>query len=358
MAYGTLGVLDTLASSQQTIAQYGEDNAFNDINRDLEIHNRILEESISGLGLVEMSTDRQRRYGGTSQGVMVKKDEYGKSDAQKVTAGSTVGFPLELFDYTVQWNKKFMENATMGELVANFTAAKAAHRKRVQNEMIRALTGPTNYTFDDHLVDQVDLAVKRLVNADSAPIPLGPNGESFTASSHTHYLARVSTLAGSDITGAINTVIEHHSTGKPMLLINRANEAAVRALNAAGEFLAYQPVSIMPADNTARAVGVQPGAPLDNRAIGIWGTSDTEVWVKPWVPANYMIAYVAGSPAPLVMRTRRPGSGGLMVAAESELHPLRSETLESEFGFGVWTRTNGAVLYVGGTTYTAPTIAA
>ena len=58
MAYGTLGVLDTLASSQQTIAQYGEDNAFNDINRDLEIHNRILEESISGLGLVEMSTDR------------------------------------------------------------------------------------------------------------------------------------------------------------------------------------------------------------------------------------------------------------------------------------------------------------
>jgi hypothetical protein len=357
MAYGTLSVLDTLASSQQTIAQYGEDRAFADIQNALEIHNRILEGSM--MGLVERTTDRQRRYGGASTTTMAKKDEFGRSDAQKVTAGSNVGFPLELFDYSVQWTRKFMENATTAELAAQFTAAQDAHRTRVQNELLRALTGPTNYTFTDHLVDHVDLAVKRLLNADSAPIPLGPNGESFTASTHTHYLARVSTLAASDITGAINTVIEHHAIGQPMLYINRANEAAVRAFTGAGEFLAYQPVTIQPADNVARAMGgTLPGAPLDNRAIGIWGTSNTEVWVKPWIPANYMFAFVMGAPPPLVFRTRNAGGGGLVVAAEDEAHPLRARTLESEFGFGVWTRTNGAVLYVGGTSYTAPTIAA
>jgi hypothetical protein len=355
--FGTLGTLDTLASSQQTIAQYGEDNAWSDINRALEIHNRILNSSM--MGLVERTTDRQRRYGGAASGVMVKKDEWGRSDAQKVSAGVTVGFPLELFDYSVQWNRKFMENAVASELAAQFTAAADAHRSRMQNEMLRALMVPTNYTFDDHLVDHVDLAVKRLVNADSAAIPLGPNGEEFDGATHTHYLARVSTLAASDITGAINTVIEHHSVGQPKLYINRANEAAVRAFTGAGEFLAYQPVSIMPSDNTARAVGGPlPGAPLDNRPIGIWGTSNTEVWVKPWIPANYMFAYVSGSPAPLVLRTRTAGGGGLTVAAEDEHYPLRARTLESEFGFGVWTRTNGAVLYVGGTSYTAPTIAA
>lgn len=357
MSFGTLSVLDTLASSQQTIAQYGEDNAFSDINRALEIHNGILENSM--VGLVERTTERQRRYGGSSLMTMAKKDEYGRSDAQKVSAGSNVGFPLELFDVSVQWTRKFMENATTAELAAQFTAAADGHRTRVQNEMVRALFSPTNYTHTDYLVDHVDLAVKRLVNADSAPIPLGPNGESFTASSHTHYLARVSTLAASDITGLVNTVIEHHAIGRPMLYINRANEAALRAFNGAGEFLAYQPVSIMPADNVARPTGpALPGAPLDNRPIGVWGTSNTEVWVKPWIPANYMFAYVAGSPAPLVLRTRNAGGGGLVVAAEDEHYPLRARTLESEFGFGAWTRTNGAVLYVGGTSYTAPTIAA
>src|SRR5688572_25095833 len=128
MMLGTLGTLDTLASSQQTIAQYGEDNAFADIERAREIHNRILENSM--MGLVERSTDRQRRYGGAASGVMVKKDEWGRSDAQKVSAGVTVGFPLELFDYSVQWNRKFMENATTAELAAQFTAAADAHRTR------------------------------------------------------------------------------------------------------------------------------------------------------------------------------------------------------------------------------------
>jgi hypothetical protein len=46
-----------------------------------------------------------------------------------------------------------------------------------------ALFNPTNYTADDYLGDhrtQPIIAVKRLVNADSMPIPPGPNGEIFT----------------------------------------------------------------------------------------------------------------------------------------------------------------------------------
>jgi hypothetical protein len=46
----------------------------------------------------------------------------------------------------------------------------------------------------------------------------------------------------------------------------------------------------------------------------------------------------------------------LQIGAEDEAYPLRAQTLEAEFGVGVWTRTNGAVLYVGGTSYVIPTI--
>jgi hypothetical protein len=355
MSFGTLGTLDTLASSQQTIAQYGEDRAFSDIQRSLEIDNRILMESMSPL--VERTTDRQRRYGGTANMTMQEVDEFGRSDAQKVAAGVTVGFPLRLFDISVQWNRKFFQNATAAELAAQMTAAQASYRRKVLLEMKKALFNPMNYTFEDALVDHVDLSVKRLVNADSAAIPLGPNGGTFDGATHTHYIARVSTLAATDIDAVINTVIEHHAEGRPMLYINRASESAVRGFNSAGQFLAYQPVTIQPSDDSIRARGgTLAGTPIDNRAIGIWGTSNTEVWVKPWVPANYMFAWVAGAPAPLVFRTRNAGGGGLTVAADDELHPLRAETLEAEFGFGVWTRTNGAVLYTGGTSYTAPTL--
>jgi hypothetical protein len=56
------------------------------------------------------------------------------------------------------------------------------------------------------------------------------------------------------------------------------------------------------------------------------------------------------------MRERRPGSFMLTLMAEDERHPLRARAWEAEYGFGVWTRTNGAVLYTGGTSYVSPTI--
>ncbi|MCA1609033.1 MAG: hypothetical protein LC730_06205, partial [Acidobacteria bacterium] len=94
MAYGTLSVLDTLAASQQTIAAYGEDNAFRDIELARNAHNSILRESI--MDIVDITTDRQRRYGGLAEGTMEEVDEFGRSDAQKIAAGVTVGFPMRL----------------------------------------------------------------------------------------------------------------------------------------------------------------------------------------------------------------------------------------------------------------------
>ena len=63
-----------------------------------------------------------------------------------------------------------------------------------------------------------------------------------------------------------------------------------------------------------------------------------------------------GAPKPLVMRTPTMGGGGLRIMAANEQFPLRAETMQREFGIGVWNRSNGAVLdtTTGAGTYTTP----
>jgi hypothetical protein len=351
MAYGTLNTLDTLAASQQTIAQYGEDRAFEAINAALAAHNEIMNDLIGGGGLVERTTDRQRRYGGADNMSMDEVDEFGRGDAQKIAAGVTLGFPLRLFDISVQWTRKYMQNGTTAELAAQFTAATDAHRKRVTREVKKAVFTPTNNTaYVDRLIDNVTLALRALVNADSQQIPLGPNGETFDGATHTHYLATAS-LTAANITSLIETVREHFATGTQFLYINRAQETAVRGFTS--NFVAYLDARIIPGSGTTTAQGSLDKSNLYNRAIGIF--DGVEVWVKPWVPANYMVTWIDTIP-PLVLRERNPGSAALVLAAEDEAYPLRCRTLEAEFGVGVWTRTAAAVLQTNNGTYQTPTI--
>ncbi len=245
-----------------------------------------------------------------------------------------------------------MQNNTVAELAAQFTATQTAHLKAISREIKRAVFTATNSTFIDRLVDNVSLALKAFVNADSAAIPIGPNGETFNGATDTHYVARVgASLAASDITAMLERVIEHHNSGQVMLYINRAQEAALRAMTA--NFTPYTDVRIVPGSATQTARGSLDQTNLYNRAIGIF--DGAEVWVKPWIPANYMFAWVSGAPKPLVMRERTAGASGLTLAAEDEAYPLRARTVEAEFGIGVYTRTNGSILFTGGTVYVTPT---
>jgi hypothetical protein len=207
----------------------------------------------------------------------------------------------------------------------------------------------------DNLVNGLLLPVKAFLNADSAPIPLGPNGEVFNAATHTHYLGV--TTGGSptqaEVYSLIETVIEHYATGQPMLYINRADETKVRA------FAGFQPYfdsRVTAAETITRGnAGLNPIA-LYNRAIGI--LDGAECWVKPWLPASYMFAYMSGAPKPLVLRQEPNSPAGLRMMADNEQFPLRANTMQRVTGVGVWSRPNGAVLdtTTGSGTYTVPTV--
>src|SRR6266702_3596097 len=318
MAYGTLTTLDTLASlraSTGLVVDIGEDVAWESIQAALDAHNQLLQESLTGF--VDMTTDQLRRYGGPDNMAMEELDEFGTPGAQKIAAGVTLGFPLKLFGGGLQWTRTALQNMLASELAAQATAMLDADIKNVHKQLKLALFTPTNYTFE--------------------------------GATHTHYLGTAS-FAAADLTSLINTVIEHFLTGGIQVLANAAQETAIRGF--AG-FNPYYDPRLIPSVNTTNAMGDLDVMNITNRAIGVFGAA--EVWIKPWIPANYVVAVLVGSPQKaLAMRTRMAGGGQLNLEFENEIWPLRSKGYSREFGFGVWNRVAAACLLTNNATYSAP----
>jgi len=337
-----------LAARNQTMAQIGEQAVVRSLQADLAAYNATVLDAVRDL--CELTVDRARVWGGTAAGEMQEVDEFGKIQNQKNLPGYTVGFPLKNFQYAVGFTRKFLETASVADIAQAQLNAERAHAVAVQTEIQKAVFKKSNFTFRDYNVDKVDLYVKRFINADSANIPNGAAGESFTSSTHDHYLSTGTALVA-DVTGLINHVVEHGHGAGVKLNINKAHEAAVRVYSG---FTALQPAWLINPMFAATA-GV-PMTPLDttrvdNRLIGYLGAA--EVWVKSWVPANYMFAYSAGDARkPLAFRQRSVTSyQGLRIAGVYDSHPLHTDWYEAEFGIGVWERTNGAVLYTANATW-------
>src|SRR6266699_2498156 len=361
MPYGSLTTLDTLATlraASGVVADIGEDIAFASIEAALAAHKQLLHDSLSGF--VDTTTDRLRRYGGPDTMVMEELDEFGTAGAQKITPGATLGFPLKFYGGSLQWTRLFFQNATGAELAAQVTAMMDADIKNMHRQLKLALFTPTNSTFEDRRVDHVNLPLKALVNADSAPIPIAPDGTTFVASTHNHYLGATvawtgaPTVAqlGADLVALEGTVIEHFLTGGIQILANAAQEAQIRT---ATGFNPYFDPRLIPSVNQTNAMGDLDVMNVTNRAIGVIGAA--EVWIKPWIPPAYIVAILVGAPQKaLVMRERRTGSGTLDLLFDNEVFPLRARSYGREFGFGVWNRVAAAVLDTAHTagSYAAP----
>jgi hypothetical protein len=344
---GTYDISFLLQARNQSAKEFGIGNVVKILQADLSAHNAIVNDMLADL--CEFSTDAQRLYGASSAGAMFKVDEFGRAPGQIPSEGGTVAFPLELFQYNLGWTKKYLETASVADLAQRQLDAETAHMKMIQTQIQEATLRKTNYTFRDYLVDNVDLSVKQFVNADSMAIPDGPNGETFTASTHDHYRS-TGTAAVADYNDLVDTVVEHGHGGYIKMCINKADQATVAALSGYNAYI--DPRISVPGGATA-------GVPvkrlditrLDNRPVGLLG--EAEVWVKPWIPADYTLVYDAADiRKPLVFRQRaQAGLQGLRLVAEFDTHPLQVQFMEAEFGIAVNTRTNGSVLYVGNDTW-------
>lgn len=345
--YGTHGVLDQLRLiTDQTVLNYGEDTLAADFRRSLDAHNALVDDMVAPL--VETTTDRIRRYGTDARMQMVKIDEYTRADVQKAKpAGVDIGFPLDGFQIALQWTRRFLQVSTPGDLAITMIAAQRADIGNVRAQVQTALFKPTNnLTYVDRMIDNVTLPVRALLNADGAAIPEDEFGTTWNGATHQHYLGTAS-FAAADVNAVLDTVIEHGVGGEMVLYINRAQEAAIRGF---ANFTEYTQPLINPGPGSTedQAVG-GPLRPFDlnNRPIGVWN-GNTVVWVKSWIPAGYVLALDTDPGRKVLARRRREGVNldTLALVANDEDYPLRAQTMEREFGVGVWARENAAVLYL------------
>jgi hypothetical protein len=351
MGFGTNTSFDTLAYARNTtVAQFGEDRAFDAIEMAFQAHNAQINEMLDDLS--EPTTDQLRAYGGPDTMAMEELDEFGTPEAQKISAGVTVGFPCKYYGIGLQWTRLYFRSAMANELAAQATAAMDADVKMIQRDLKRALFYPTNYSFVDRLhPKKLTLPVKALINADSSAIPLAPDGASFNAATHTHYLGTAS-FAAADLDAGISTVNEHFLSGKIQIFINIAQETAVRAFSG---FTARLPVTVIGAITAQQTVGELDVWNVTNRCIGDY--KGVEVWVKPWIPANYVLFLHSGNGDKVLVRRSITGENSdLQLLFDLEEYPLRSKAMAREFGFGVWNRVAAACLQTNNATYSAPTI--
>lgn len=352
MPFGTHTVPDLVRYGNQNVLDFGEDNLWQYIGKLLEEYNQITADEMATL--VDTTTERIIGYGGGTGVQFVRANEFGRADASKPTYGGKIGLPLWMNQATVQWTRKYLQNASVDEVMATFADVRLNDTLMIQADIRETLFNSANRTVKDKLIDGLDLEVKALANADSFSYPPNPFGGA-VPTDHNHYLARVSTLAASDINAVVDTVAEHEIQGRVRLLINKGNAATIRGFTGTGEFLGIMPMEVVNGANVTTGMGNLNTGQQDDRLIGYWGSNAYEVWTKPWVPLNYMVAQRVGGPRkPLAWRERRAGSSGLMIAADNEVFPLRAETWDREYGLGVHDRLAAAVLYIGGTSYVIP----
>lgn len=347
---GTYAIADLLAVRFQSVNDFGTNTVVEVLQNDLATHNAIVNEMV--MDMAAPTTDTQDVYGTGATGEMVEVDEFGRSETQKAAPGSTTAYPLRLYQFGIGWTRKWLQNATPADLAQRQLSAEQAHLRALRIAMKRAIFNNTNYSYTDHLVNNVSLAVKRLVNADSASIPDAPDGGTFNSATHTHYDASAS-LTTTVVDNAITDLIEHGHGAQVTIAVNYANASSFTALTG---FVAAVPTYVQtPAYNvTIPDVRTDLGNQY-NRLLGYYGAA--EVWVKPWGIANYFLTWDrAAAGKPLKYRQRAGGPTGLQIAAPLDGYPLYAEFMEAEFGFGVWTRTNGVVTQFNNASFQNPTI--
>ncbi len=353
---GTYSLEDLRKNRFQSSVAFGLDNIDAVVQAELAAVNGILDEQLGEFAVT--SSDIFRIYGVNGRIMPQRVDEFGRARTRKVQGGGTVGFPLKLYKSAIGWTSKFLEMAPPAEVAEQFIKVRTGHLVQVANEVQIALFNKDNLTHYDQEPDGTDgvaIAVKKLLNADSAPIPDSPGGGSFTAASHTHYMAEA-TVVNDTIDALILNVTEHGHTKGLRIVVSAADRNKLAAISST-KFVALTGAGLIATSGTERKLDTSN---IENQLIGYWGDASVEVWVKPWGRTNYYICYASGEPEKPLVRRERPQSSltGLRLIPQIPGYPVLSDNFEAEYGFGVWNRSMAAILYNQNDTWANPDLSA
>lgn len=395
-SFGTLTQMDTLQAlriNQGTVLEYGIDRLNEQFQVLMDAANQLLAMQVQDLCMI--TTERFIRNGESASFVMEDLDEAGIPSAQKVLVkGSAQGFPLKRVGVGLQWNSEYFRQMEVRQFANNIQALLTADSNRIALEIRRALFTPTNYAYVDKLEDSARLPILALTNGDSRPINPNPYGVSFDAVNHTHYMycgsgngdtvvpitdAGNATWSGStaaqkgqNLAAAVQNLKEHYITGTPKIYIDTTAAPYFQVANGAAtqipNFVRYDYIYVNPPTTRENVPGVAYNSQdVYNRPIGLY--DGCEVWVKPWMPANYFLVFMVDQPKPLALRVPKGkrvgmteggsyslGNGDLRLVQNYSMYPLYAEAMVRDFGVAAWERTNAVVFRTNSTSaYAAPT---
>jgi hypothetical protein len=347
---GTYVIADLLENQQTTVADLNEQELAAALNRELDAHNALTNDFVDGIA--DRVTDRIQMVGAGETTEFMEADELARVPTQKPAVGANFGIPMLKYDYATGWTQSYFEMASVADFARKSIQTQMADLANLLRQAKRAIYLSANYSIvDEYQTPAATLAVKRLANADSFAIPMGPNGQTFDTSTHTHYTAEAS-LSAAGLLAAVNTVREHFVGANLQIDINSADEAGVSALTG---FKAFTEEGVQLGTGqvaTQRLSGANSG----NRAIGRFG--EATVWVKPWAIDNYALVRVT-TPGLRPLGYRQPVEArrrGLRLLANLNTHPLHADYFSRLFGFGVKNRVAAAVHYFANGTFADPTI--
>lgn len=332
-------------------ADFGLDTINKVLQQDLANFNAAMNEQLKFLA--EPLSEQSRVYGTSGSLQFDELDEFGVPVSRKNTVGETVSFPLKFYGTAIGFTERAFALKTPGELIEKVLQGQRGYAETVIREIKKAIFNNTNYTFVDSLYNGVSLGVKRFINADGSVIPDAPDGTAFDGATHTHYIARAAALANTDVDAALTKVSEHGLTSGLKLFVNKANVSDLSGIGST-KFtpLSSAFINYSASDSTVVRMDMSD---TSNYLAGYWGGL-YEVWVKPWVPANYILAVSTDEAEKPLGYRQLPGLEGLRIDAENSQFPLIAKNMVAQFGFGVWNRLAGSVLYIGGTSWVNPTI--
>lgn len=313
-----------------TVVDFGEDKAYEEIERALSAHNNIVKDLLRNF--CGFTTAQTSLYGNLP-----------------------MGYPLQRHSMALGWSEEWLKNHTVADLAQHYVLANLADIKHIQKDFNRALFNPTNNLgYQDHLVDSTIIPLRAFFNGDQEESPVSTHGKPVDLN-HTHYTASEH-LDAKAITDLVENVVEHGVVGELVLIIHKDQQAEVQRL--------------LDLDLRAAAIFVQDGAygtagsPV-NKVVGkfTYGDHEVTVWVKPWCLKNYMVAIDKGrdeetvddvvipSVKPFAVRYLKQIGMDLKMGFEHEAHPLRAQVLKRTMGIGVANRHMVAVHQIGSTIY-------
>lgn len=332
-----------------TVEDFGEAEATAVAREELEAHNtKYLD--MAGV-LMVTTTERTSTYGSGGIRRLQRVDENGRAVTKKSTfKGGTFGLPVDRYQDALGWNRDFIINTPVSRFAREMINMQDGDVDNLFNLVQAALFVPTNYTFYDYLVDDAELAVKRLLNGDGDAIPANRAGVTFNGGTHTHYLGAAA-WSNEAVDALIATVREHDHTGRLVIYINASNVSSISLLS---KFRPAVSDRVIYGDGVTRANITLDNSRDDNRVVGLWADL-YDIETRPWMPAGYAFVYDTQADKPLAMRLPVAATlQGLRLVGDIDIYPLRANYWERRVGVGVRTRTNGAVGFMNGGTYTSP----